>query len=43
MHLNIFEICLEIYELDPAQFLTKPGLAWKAALKISQIKLRSSN
>ena len=25
--------CLEIYEFDPACFLTAPGLAWKADLK----------
>ena len=25
--------CIEIYELDPAQFLSPPGLAWKAFLK----------
>ena len=24
---------LDIYELDPAHFLTGPGLAWQAALK----------
>ena len=22
--------CIEIYELDPAHFLSAPGLAWKA-------------
>ena len=26
-------MCLEIYELDPAKFLSAPGLAWQAALK----------
>ena len=26
-------ICLEIYELKPAHFLSAPGLTWKAALK----------
>ena len=34
---NVFEnfrnMCLEIYELDPAKFLLAPGLAWQAALK----------
>ena len=34
---NVFEkfnnVCLEIYELDPAKFLSAPGLAWHAALK----------
>ena len=31
--------CLEIYELDPAQFLSAPGLAWHACLKKTQVKL----
>ena len=30
---------LEIYELDPAHFLTAPGFPWKAALKKNKIKL----
>ena len=25
--------CIEIYELDPAQFLSALGLAWQACLK----------
>ena len=25
--------CIEIYELDPAHFLSAPGLAWQACLK----------
>ena len=25
--------CIEIYELDPAHFLSAPGLAWEACLK----------
>ena len=25
--------CIEIYELDPAHFLSAPGLAWKACWK----------
>ena len=33
---NIFEsfrnMCLEIYEFDPAHFLTAPGLAWQSDL-----------
>ena len=32
-------MCLEIYELVPARFLTKPGLAWQAALKKTKINL----
>ena len=30
---------LEIYELDPARFLTAPGLAWLAALRNTEVKL----
>ena len=34
---DVFEsfqnMCLEIYELDPAKFLSAPELAWQAALK----------
>ena len=31
--------CLEIYELDPAHFLSAPGLAWQACLKKAQVEL----
>ena len=27
---NFRNMCLEIYELDPANFLSAPGLAWQA-------------
>ena len=30
---------LEIYELDPAKFLSAPGLAWQVALKRTKVKL----
>ena len=30
---------MEIYELDPAHFLSAPGLAWQACLKKSEVKL----
>ena len=30
---------LEIHELDPAEFLSAPGLAWQAALKKTKVKL----
>ena len=30
---NIRDICLKIYEPDPAKYLSAPGLASKAALK----------
>ena len=31
--------CIEIYELDPAHFLSAPGLAWQACLKKTKVKL----
>ena len=31
---NIRNICLKIYEVDPAKFLSVPGLAWQVALKL---------
>ena len=30
---NFRNMCLKIYELDPAKFLSAPGLAWQASLK----------
>ena len=40
---DVFEkfrnMCLKIYELDPAKFLSAPGLAWQAALKKTTTKL----
>jgi len=33
------ETCLEHYKLDLTHFYTAPGLAWKAALKYTGIKL----
>ena len=30
---NFKNMCLEIYELDPAKFPSAPALAWKGALK----------
>ena len=32
-------MCLEIYEVDPAKFLSAPGLPWQAALKKTKVKL----
>ena len=32
-------MCLEIYEFDPAYFLSTTGLAWQAALKKTRVKL----
>ena len=36
---NFGNMYLEIYELDPARFLTAPGLAWQAALRNTEVKL----
>ena len=40
---NVFEAfrdtCLKHYKLDPAHFYTSPGLAWKACLKCTGIRL----
>ena len=33
------DTCLEHYSLNPAHFYTSPGLAWKACLKCTGIKL----
>ena len=33
------DTCLEHYSLDPPHFHTSPGLAWKACLKKSGIRL----
>ena len=32
-------MCLNIYELDPAYFVSAPGLAWQACLKKTGVKL----
>ena len=36
---NFRTICIENYELDPAHYYTAPGLAWDAALKITNVEL----
>ena len=40
---NVFKafkkVCLDNYGLDPAHFYTAPGLAWKACLKKTGIRL----
>ena len=33
------DTCIEIYELDPSHFLSAPGLAWQACLKITNVSL----
>ena len=36
---NFRNMCNKIYELNPANFLTAPGLAWQACLNITGVKL----
>ena len=37
--INFGKVCFDIYELDPAHFLSAPGLAWQACLKKSNVEL----
>ena len=34
---NFRDKCIEIYRLDPAYFLTAPGLAWQGCLKKTEV------
>ena len=36
---NFRDMCIKEYELDPAHFLSLPGLAWQACLKKTDIEL----
>ncbi|XP_060083028.1 uncharacterized protein LOC132562303 [Ylistrum balloti] len=36
---NFRDVCIKNYDLDPAWYYTAPGLAWDAALKITEVKL----
>ena len=36
---NFRNICIKVYELDPAHFFSAPGLAWQACLKKIDVKL----
>ena len=36
---NFRDICIKNYKLDPAHYHTAPGLAWDAALKITEVEL----
>ena len=36
---NFRNMYIKVYELDPAHFLTTPGLAWQACLKKAEVKL----
>ena len=35
---NFRNMCIKIYELHPAKFISAPGLAWQAALKKTKAK-----
>ena len=37
---NFRDKCIEIYGLDPANFLSAPGLAWQASLKKTRVELQ---
>ena len=37
---NFRDKCIEIYELDPAHFLSAQGLAWQACLKKTEVELK---
>ena len=39
---NFRNKCIEIYELDPAHFLSALGLAWQTCLKNTGVKLELS-
>ena len=36
---NFRNMFIKVYKLDPAHFLTAPGLAWQACLKKTKVKL----
>ena len=36
---NFRNVCIKNYKLDPAHYYTAPGLAWDAALKVTEVKL----
>ena len=36
---NFRDVCIKIYNLDPAWYYSSPGLAWDAMLKITRVKL----
>ena len=43
LHADVFEnfrnMCIKVYELDTAHFISAPGLAWQACLKKTEVKL----
>ena len=36
---NFRSMCIKVYELDPAHFLSAPGLPWQACLNKTEVKL----
>ena len=36
---NFRNMCIKVYKLDPARFLSAPGLAWQACLKKTKVEL----
>ena len=36
---NFRNMCIKVYELDSAHFLSAPGLAWEGCLKKTEVKL----
>ena len=36
---NFRNMCIKVYELDPAHFLSAPGSAWQAYLKKTEVEL----
>ena len=40
---NFINMCIKVYELDPAHFLSAPGLAWQACLKKNISRIRIDN
>ena len=40
---NFRNKCIEIFELNPAHFLSAPGLAWQTCLKKDRSKIRIIN
>ena len=36
---NFRNMCMKVYELDPAHFLSAPGLTWQDCLKKTEVKL----
>ncbi|MFZ2538730.1 MAG: hypothetical protein WAX04_07500 [Oscillospiraceae bacterium] len=36
---NFRDVCMKNYKLDPAWYYTAPGLAWSAALKLTEVEL----